>query len=246
MTNRRGNPPGDFAEELSPEVMDRREAVQRVALLLGLSLSGVALEPALTRSMASARATGAWTPRVLSPQQLEQVATIAEHIIPTTDTPGARAVGVPAFVDTMFAEYYTAAERAQLLAGLAAIDARAQRAHGRSFLEVPESVQKSLLEELDRESLAPRASNEVVANRASRETERGGGGLVSPSGDTLRAGATAQRDDAPAFFRTMKELTVLGYYTSQPGATKELRYLQVPGRYDGCVPFAKVGRAWAT
>jgi len=232
--------------DVAEEVIARREAVQRLALLLGLGLSGVGLEPALTRSVVAARSSGTWTPRALSAQQLEQVATIAEHIIPATDTPGARAVGVPAFVDTMLAEYYTPAEREQLLAGLAAIDARARKAYRRSFLDARAPEQTALLEALDRESLAPRASNEVVANRASRETERGGGGLVSPSGDTSRVGVAAQQDRAPAFFRTMKELTVLGYYTSQPGATKELRYVQVPGRYEGCVPFAKVGRAWAT
>jgi gluconate 2-dehydrogenase subunit 3-like protein len=85
-----------------------------------------------------------------------------------------------------------------------------------------------------------------VANRASRETERGGGGLVSPGSDTSHAIPTDVADKARVFFRAMKELTILGYYTSQPGATKELRYVQVPGRYDGCVPFAKIGREWAT
>ena len=47
------------------------------------------------------------------------------------------------------------------------------------------------------------------------------------------------------FFRTMKEITLLGYYTSEDGATRELKYARVPGRFDGCVPFATVGRAWS-
>ena len=229
-----------------PEIIARREAVQRIAMLLGVGLSGPTLAPALTRSIAAARSSGAATTRVLSPQQLEQVSTIAEHIIPTTDTPGARAAGVPAFVDTMLAEYYTSAERNELLAGLAAVDARARRAYGRPFLEASMSNQRALLEVLDRESLTPRTNQEAVANGASRETERGGGGLVSPGSATSHARAADGGDKAPAFFRTMKELTILGYYTSQPGATKELRYVQVPGRFDGCVPFAKIGREWAT
>ena len=185
-----------------------------MAMLLGFGLSGPKLGPALTRSISAALSLGVTPSHVLSPQQLEQVAAIAEHIIPTTDTPGARSVGVPAFVDTMLAEYYTAAERENLLAGLATVDARARRAYGRPFLEAREPEQRALLEALDRESFAPRTNHEA--------------------------------DSAPAFFRTMKELTLLGYYTSQPGATKELRYVQVPGRYDGCVPFTKLGREWAT
>lgn len=237
------NEPGEL--DLSPEVIARREALQRIGMLLGLGFSGPKLAAALTRSIAVG-SLGTATLRVLSPQQLEQVATIAEHIIPATDTPGARGVGVPAFVDTMLAEYYTPAERDELLAGLAAVDARAHHAYGRAFLAIPENDQRVLLETLDRESLAPRTSQDAVANRASRETERGGGGLVSPGSDTSHAAPVGASDSAPASFRTLKELTILGYYTSQPGATKELRYLQVPGRYDSCVPFAKIGRAWAT
>ena len=48
------------------------------------------------------------------------------------------------------------------------------------------------------------------------------------------------------YFRMMKELTLLGYFTSEVGATKALRYLPVPGKYDGDVPYKKGDRAWAT
>ena len=48
------------------------------------------------------------------------------------------------------------------------------------------------------------------------------------------------------YFRMMKELTLLGYFTSELGATKALRYLPVPGRYEGCVPYKKGDKAWAT
>lgn len=48
------------------------------------------------------------------------------------------------------------------------------------------------------------------------------------------------------YFRMMKELTLLGYFTSEVGATKALRYLPVPGRYDGCMPYKKGDKAWAT
>lgn len=47
------------------------------------------------------------------------------------------------------------------------------------------------------------------------------------------------------FFTMMKQLTIWGYFTSQPGATKALRYNPVPGRYDGCVEYEVGGRAWA-
>jgi glucoside 3-dehydrogenase (cytochrome c) hitch-hiker subunit len=52
--------------------------------------------------------------------------------------------------------------------------------------------------------------------------------------------------DAPAhYFRMMKELTMLGYFTSQIGCTQAQRYIESPGRLDPCVPYKPGDRAWA-
>lgn len=48
------------------------------------------------------------------------------------------------------------------------------------------------------------------------------------------------------FFAQIKELTVAGYYTSQAGATRELKYLPMPGYYDGHYKFAQTGRQWSS
>ncbi|WP_046247407.1 gluconate 2-dehydrogenase subunit 3 family protein [Hymenobacter terrenus] len=56
-----------------------------------------------------------------------------------------------------------------------------------------------------------------------------------------------QRPDAPShYFRMMKQLTLLGYFTSEVGATKALRYQLVPGRYNGNIPYKKGDKTWAT
>ena len=47
-----------------------------------------------------------------------------------------------------------------------------------------------------------------------------------------------KKDDAPAhYFRMMKELVLLGYFTSEIGCTKARRYMPVPGKYIGCVDY---------
>lgn len=51
--------------------------------------------------------------------------------------------------------------------------------------------------------------------------------------------------DSVHYFTMAKQLTLLGYFTSEIGCTKALRYVPVPGRYDGCVPYQKGERAWA-
>jgi hypothetical protein len=57
----------------------------------------------------------------------------------------------------------------------------------------------------------------------------------------------ARQDDVDPlpFFATVKEWTLAGYYTSEIGATQELQWLAVPGRYDADVPLNEVGRTWA-
>jgi hypothetical protein len=62
-----------------------------------------------------------------------------------------------------------------------------------------------------------------------------------------KAYTTGKKPADPAhYFRMMKELTIWGYFTSEPGATKALRYKAVPGRYEGCIPYKKGDKAWAT
>lgn len=54
------------------------------------------------------------------------------------------------------------------------------------------------------------------------------------------------KDEPTHFFKTMKELTVLGFCTSEIGATEFLKYEASPGAYRGCIPYSEVGAAWAT
>ena len=191
--------------------IDRREALRRAALLLGGALSASTVAGVLAGCEARRTPDGAWAPRALSSEQLDLVATIAEHILPETDTPGARAVGVHRFIDAMLADSFPDEERRHFLAGLSDVDARAQRSCGRAFLRCATLEQRAVLDQLDHEAFA----------------------------------AAGDHAATPPFFRTMKELTLVGYYTSEIGATRELRHAPVPGRFEGCVPLDRIGRAWA-
>ncbi len=53
-------------------------------------------------------------------------------------------------------------------------------------------------------------------------------------------------EDPNHYFHLFKQLTLLGFFTSELGATKALRYVQVPGRFDGDYPYQKGDKAWAT
>lgn len=48
----------------------------------------------------------------------------------------------------------------------------------------------------------------------------------------------------PHFFSLMKQLTLLGYFTSEIGVTQAMRYDPTPGRYDGCAEYREGDKAW--
>ena len=129
-------------------------------------LSGAAAAPLLDGlSPAKLRAAGARAHartgrplQVLDPHQRETVATIAEMIIPETDTPGARAANVDAFADVLLAEWYDAPDRDRFLAGLAAIDERSRALFGADFLGCTEPQRTAMLAGLDAEVEALRAA----------------------------------------------------------------------------------------
>jgi hypothetical protein len=52
-------------------------------------------------------------------------------------------------------------------------------------------------------------------------------------------------DPSTAWFRIIKKLALIGYFTSQEGMTKALRYVKVPGDYKACIPYKKGDKAMA-
>ncbi len=189
-------------------MIHRREALRRAACLLGAAISAPTIDGVLAGCLAFQERK---EPRTLSSAQHEMVLSIAEHILPETDTPGARAARVDEFIDAMLTDFYPPARRDRFVAGLASVDARAERVSGRRFVELPPPQQLELMTALNREAFQP---------------------------------SDGSRGEADSFFRTFKELVVVGYYTSEVGATKELRANPIgPWRAD--IPYADVGRSWS-
>jgi len=54
-----------------------------------------------------------------------------------------------------------------------------------------------------------------------------------------------KKEDLPHYFAMMKQLTLLGFFTSEVGATQALNYVPIPGKYEGCIPYKKGDKAYA-
>ncbi len=237
--------------------MTRREAIQRVTALLG----GVALVGggALLTGCRdeSAERTDASAVR-FSDEDVAFLDEVADTILPETDTPGAKAAGVGAFMALMVTDTYYEREQQVFREGMRQLDEACRRMHEASFMEATPQQRLALLEQLDREQMA-----------YMRDLEAARGGQAAPgdaaqTADSARAdaylsdqrqentasadasGAPAVTADAPPhYFRMMKELALLGYFTSEIGYTQAMRYVESPGRFDPCEPYTPGERAWA-
>ena len=85
----------------------------------------------------------------LNREQQALVTTIAEMIIPETDTPGATSVRVPEFIDLILTERARDEEKAAFLAGLGDIDVRAAAMGSNRFVDLPAAKKAELLTTLD-------------------------------------------------------------------------------------------------
>lgn len=145
------------------------------------------------------------------PVQTETIAAAAERIIPASETPGATDANVAPFIERMMSDWYSAAERDTLSAGLLELDARSHSLHGRTFVACDEAQQTALLQSFD---------DEVEAIR--RDRARNVPGTPAPD---------------QHWFSMFKYLTVWGYFTSEVAARETLHEFPLPGRYDGCAPY---------
>ena len=144
--------------------MNRREAVQALsaAFVLPALRAMTPGELAATGRAVHARIGNGTREQgflVLSQHQNAMVTTVAELIIPETDTPGAAAARVNAFIDVMLAEWMDEDDREQFLRGLVALDARSINTFGAPFITIDEPQQVALLKGLDAEVTAIREAD---------------------------------------------------------------------------------------
>jgi hypothetical protein len=236
-------------------LVTRRQALARVAYLLGGAVAAPTVAGVLAGCGAAVDGEGArWTPRTLSREQSEAVLIMGEIILPTTDTPGARAARVDRFIDAMLGDYYPEADRRRFLAGLERVEARARDAFGARFGALPAERQLELVQALNRQAFAEpdgpgAAPSEQAAAAAAAPADPVvvGNDVQTGQERTLPAlgGPWHPEDTGPgSFFRTLKELVLVGYYTAEPGATEELR-VNPMGSWRADIPYGEVGRAWA-
>lgn len=195
--------------------MNRRKALKTTALFLGYAVSASALSELFISCSSSKHLN--WKPVFLSKEQARTIGEMTERILPRTKTPGAKDLHIDKFIDKMLKDLLSPEEQQDFVAGLTAFEAMCLKQFGTKFAACTTAQQDELLTQLDKEAVK-----------------------APPSVWGIRLG-----DAAPTpFFRRVKELTLLGYYTSEAIGKNVLNYDPLPGVFVGCMPLAEVGNAW--
>lgn len=183
--------------------ISRRDAVFQLASMIG----AVSIAPRLAAASFDLTQTGTFTD-----DELALLAEVGDTILPPSDVPGAKAIGIGPFIAMMITDCYAPAEQQALRDGLRSLAERFSARFGREFVSASSEQRTEFLNELDREQRQHQAT-------------------LAPGG-------------LPHYFRVLKELTILGYFSSEVGATQALRYAEVPGGFDGNAPYQRGDRAW--
>ncbi|MES2276477.1 MAG: gluconate 2-dehydrogenase subunit 3 family protein [Bacteroidota bacterium] len=188
--------------------MNRRDAISRVALIMGGTVIGA--EYFLSGCVTAPKNYS----ELFSNAQVSLLDEIGETIIPATKTPGAKAVHIGQFMAFMVKDCYNDKDQAIFLDGINSLNDVSKKKYSSDFMAISPAQRTELLNMLDQEQKAYTK--------------------------------TKKKEDPNHYFRMMKELTLLGYFTSKEGCTQALRYVPVPGKYDGCIDYKKGDKAWAT
>ena len=200
--------------------MERRDLLKMIAAATGLAfVGGEALASGLKTTAASKALFGAGDIMLLDE--------IAETILPRTSTPGAKDAGCGAQMAVMVQDCYDAKQQALFVAGLATLQASCKKQYQRDFLQLTAAERTVVLTQLDKDASARNAA--IASNDSTNVSNRKGDASLEPH-----------------YFTLLKQLSIFVFFTSKVGATEVLRYVAVPGRYDGAMPYKKGDKAWAT
>jgi hypothetical protein len=207
-------------------VVTRRAALKALAagagavtLLPWLSEEGQAAFAEVQRAKAPPRL------KVLTSAQYQTVEALVEAIIPADErSPGAKEARVADYIDLLLSEAPAFLKR-RWLDGLAALDAESASRFGSPFVRLPAVQVEALLADISRNEILeeePGPADPALALPRGEQPK-----LQPPQVDTLLGDVgrpDPRRTPLEEFFANTKQATIHGYYTSEIGIHKELRY----------------------
>jgi len=229
--------------------MNRREAVKSVAFLMGGALSATTIGVFLESCNSTSNKTKG---SLFTDDQQKLITEVADIIIPTTSTPGAKAAGVGPFISMMVKDCYPDEAQKAFVKGLDDLEKQAKDEYKKGFMELSVAQRQELLGKLrDVTVAATKAEKENLTKQEQAEKDKQKTNPVDQvKSQTENAGTISilpkdKPKTEPRFFAIIRDLTLLGYFTSEIGATQAYAFVEIPGRYDGCVDLKPGQRVWS-
>lgn len=219
--------------------MNRREAIQRVAMLVGGSVIGASLFLEGCTRTASKDVSS-----LFEQPNIDFLNELAEAILPKTATPGAKDANVGAFIPVMIRDCYTEVNQKAFLAGLAAVDERANKDFKKKFADLSAAEKLQFVNAFDKEAKTFESDRSEKENAKKQEEVKQNENMTNRQNPEATA-ANKVEEFPNHFFTMLKQLTLTGFFTSEVGMTKALRYVKIPGKYDGNFPYKKGDRAFS-
>ena len=218
--------------------MDRRELLKMIAAVTG---GAVLCGELFLAGCKNAPSIGGPTFTAADISFLDEV---ADTIIPTTSSPGAKTAKVGQFMTVMVNDCYDSDDQKVFHDGIKQLDEASNKKFSKDFMSITPEQRHELLVEIDK--AAKDYQKKVDDSFKDLTTEQKRDLALQQNKDGKDPHAEAKRKNPDYYFIQMKQLTLLGYFTSKEGATQALRYIAVPGKFEGSVDYKKGDKAWAT
>jgi len=209
---------------MSAPLVTRRNALKALGATAGAATILPWLSDEGLAAFAEAqKANAAPVLKVLTPAQYVTVERLVEAIIPTDErSPGAKDARVADYMDLLLAEADEGL-RKDWLAGLAALDTESSKRFGRGFAKLDPAQTDALLSDISKYETAKPIADPALQVPRNEEPKP-----QPPQVDTLLGDVGRHRGSRKSqletFFANTKQATIHGYYTSEIGIHKELRY----------------------
>lgn len=188
--------------------MNRRSYIQQTTRFLGYALvSGTVMDLLVSCEQNNEN----WKPVFFTEAEAKILSSITDTICPKTKTPGANELGVPSFIDTLANTLLSKDEKIFYKKGIQEIDDDAKKQFSKGFVDCSVQQKETLLLQLDK---------------------------ASPKTGMTMWGKPMEENPTPLnFYRKIKSLTLMAYFTSKKIGKEYLAYDPIPGTFQACIPY---------
>jgi hypothetical protein len=221
--------------------MNRRDAIARVGLLLGGTVVGADVFLSGCKKRTDLAAVGL----DFSTETIGFLDEVGETILPASPgSPGAKETQIGEFMKRIVTDCYPEEYQQIFAAGIGKLKELSQKKYNEDFMNLTANQKHDLLVDVDKENKNHSSRKKYKRDFMDLTTSQKQDVLTEADWE-MKSTLPAKKDDYPHYFALMKQLTLWGYFTSEPGSTKALRYLPIPGKYEGCIPYKKGDKAWS-